>query len=412
MVGLAIAALVLLLTFGSIVAAGLPLATALFGLGISGALIGLLAAVLDVPDWAPALASMLGIGVGIDYALLIVTRYRAALAAGRDAARGGCRGGRDRRPLGADRRDDRRDLAARAVPDGPPLPLRRGARDDRRGARRDGGVGHARAGAAGDRRARGSTACTSRAPAARRGRRRRDARGALGPRGPAPAVGRRDRRRRRAAGARVAVRRACGSASPTAATTRRTRRRGRPTTWSRSGFGPGANGPLLLVAPTAGEGDRDAMAALAERAARRARRRGGRRAGDEPARRRDGAERDPGARSPQDAATEDLSTHLRDDVLPGAGAAGEPRRRDRRVHGPEPGDGRPAAAVHRRRRRALVPAAAGQLPLGRRRAEGGRDEPALDRAPPTASSRTWPRAAGPGSWSGSTPRRRCRRSSR
>src|SRR5918992_4704146 len=83
MVGMAIAALVLLLTFGSIVAAGLPLATALFGLGISGALIGLLAAVLDVPDWAPALASMLGIGVGIDYALLIVTRYRAALAAGR-----------------------------------------------------------------------------------------------------------------------------------------------------------------------------------------------------------------------------------------------------------------------------------------------------------------------------------------
>jgi putative drug exporter of the RND superfamily len=84
MVGMAIAALVLLLTFGSIVAAGLPLATALFGLGISGALIGLLAAVLDVPDWAPALASMLGIGVGIDYALLIVTRYRGALAAGRE----------------------------------------------------------------------------------------------------------------------------------------------------------------------------------------------------------------------------------------------------------------------------------------------------------------------------------------
>jgi RND superfamily putative drug exporter len=83
-VGLAIAALVLLLTFGSMVAAGLPIATALFGLGISAAVTGLLAALLDVPDWAPALASMLGIGVGIDYALLIVTRYRAALAAGRE----------------------------------------------------------------------------------------------------------------------------------------------------------------------------------------------------------------------------------------------------------------------------------------------------------------------------------------
>ena len=83
-IGLAIAALVLLITFGSVVAAGLPLATALFGLGISSAVVGLLAAVMDVPDWAPALASMLGIGVGIDYALLIVTRYRAALAAGRE----------------------------------------------------------------------------------------------------------------------------------------------------------------------------------------------------------------------------------------------------------------------------------------------------------------------------------------
>ena len=81
----------LLLTFGSVVAAGLPLATALFGLGISSALIGLLAAVMDVPDWAPALASMLGIGVGIDYALLIVTRYRAALAAGQTPRDGGRR---------------------------------------------------------------------------------------------------------------------------------------------------------------------------------------------------------------------------------------------------------------------------------------------------------------------------------
>ena len=85
-VGLAIAAFVLLLTFGSVVAAGLPLATALFGLGISTGVIGLLAAVIDVPDWAPALASMLGIGVGIDYALLIITRYRAALAGGRTRA--------------------------------------------------------------------------------------------------------------------------------------------------------------------------------------------------------------------------------------------------------------------------------------------------------------------------------------
>ena len=81
-VGLLVAAFVLLLTFGTLVAAGMPLATALFGLGVSSALGGLLAAVIDVPDWAPAVASMIGIGVGIDYALLIVTRYRAGLAEG------------------------------------------------------------------------------------------------------------------------------------------------------------------------------------------------------------------------------------------------------------------------------------------------------------------------------------------
>src|SRR5919106_477698 len=76
------ATLVLLVAFGSVVAAGLPLLTALFGLGISATLIGVVAAVLDVPDWAPAVAGLLGIGVGIDYALLILTRFRTALAAG------------------------------------------------------------------------------------------------------------------------------------------------------------------------------------------------------------------------------------------------------------------------------------------------------------------------------------------
>ena len=68
--GLLGAAIVLLVAFGSIVAAGLPLAIALFGLGISASLIGVLAAVMQVPDFAPAIAGLLGIGVGIDYALL------------------------------------------------------------------------------------------------------------------------------------------------------------------------------------------------------------------------------------------------------------------------------------------------------------------------------------------------------
>jgi putative drug exporter of the RND superfamily len=80
--GLIAAAIVLLLTFGSVVAAGLPLLTALFGLGISIGLIGLLALVVDVPEWAPAVAGLMGIGVGIDYSLLVLTRFRAAFSAG------------------------------------------------------------------------------------------------------------------------------------------------------------------------------------------------------------------------------------------------------------------------------------------------------------------------------------------
>jgi putative drug exporter of the RND superfamily len=83
-IALLAAAVILLVAFGSVVAAGLPLLTALFGLGISASLIGVVAAVLHVPDWAPAVAGLLGIGVGIDYALLILTRFRTALAAGAD----------------------------------------------------------------------------------------------------------------------------------------------------------------------------------------------------------------------------------------------------------------------------------------------------------------------------------------
>jgi putative drug exporter of the RND superfamily len=83
-VGLIAAAFVLLIAFGSIVAAGLPLAVALFGLGISTSLIGVLAAVTKVPEFAPAVAGLLGIGVGVDYALLVLTRFRATLNGGAD----------------------------------------------------------------------------------------------------------------------------------------------------------------------------------------------------------------------------------------------------------------------------------------------------------------------------------------
>jgi putative drug exporter of the RND superfamily len=82
LIGLAAAAVVLLIAFGSVVAIGLPLVIAIFGLGISATLIGIVALLVDTPDFAPAVAGLIGIGVGIDYALLILTRFRAALGAG------------------------------------------------------------------------------------------------------------------------------------------------------------------------------------------------------------------------------------------------------------------------------------------------------------------------------------------
>src|SRR5829696_7836420 len=79
------AAIVLLIAFGSVVAAGLPLIIALVGLGISsGGLILLLANVVDVPDWTTAVSGLIGIGVGIDYALLVLTRFRGALQDGKN----------------------------------------------------------------------------------------------------------------------------------------------------------------------------------------------------------------------------------------------------------------------------------------------------------------------------------------
>jgi RND superfamily putative drug exporter len=73
------ALIILLIAFGSVVAAGLPLITALFGLGVGSMLMAILAAVTAVPDWSPAVADLLAIGVGIDYALLVLTRFRDAL---------------------------------------------------------------------------------------------------------------------------------------------------------------------------------------------------------------------------------------------------------------------------------------------------------------------------------------------
>ncbi|AWL38953.1 MULTISPECIES: MMPL family transporter [unclassified Streptomyces] len=82
-IGVAVAAVVLVITFGSLVAAGLPLLTALVGVGIGVSLITALASVLDLGSTTSILAMMIGLAVGIDYALFIVSRYRAELAEGR-----------------------------------------------------------------------------------------------------------------------------------------------------------------------------------------------------------------------------------------------------------------------------------------------------------------------------------------
>lgn len=83
-IGLLAAALILLLMFGTVVAAGLPILVALSGLAVSGAFTGLVIAFVDAPDWSTSLATMMGIGIGIDYVLLMVTRFREWRAAGLD----------------------------------------------------------------------------------------------------------------------------------------------------------------------------------------------------------------------------------------------------------------------------------------------------------------------------------------
>jgi RND superfamily putative drug exporter len=80
--GLGAALLVLLLAFGSVVAAGLPVAVALVGLVVGTALVLLAGALVDIPTSAPIVAVMLGLGAGIDYALFVLTRFRAHLADG------------------------------------------------------------------------------------------------------------------------------------------------------------------------------------------------------------------------------------------------------------------------------------------------------------------------------------------
>lgn len=82
LIGLFAAVVILLLAFGSVIAMGLPIGMALFGLALGISSMSLISYLIDIPSWAPQMGSMIGLGVGIDYALFLVTRHREFLARG------------------------------------------------------------------------------------------------------------------------------------------------------------------------------------------------------------------------------------------------------------------------------------------------------------------------------------------
>lgn len=84
LIGLAFAVVILIMAFGSVLAMGLPIGTALVGIFVGSGLLAIATQFLSIPDFTPFIGIMIGIGVGIDYALFIITRYRDALKQGLD----------------------------------------------------------------------------------------------------------------------------------------------------------------------------------------------------------------------------------------------------------------------------------------------------------------------------------------
>ena len=81
-IGVGAAMVVLLIAFGSLLAMGLPVATALFGIGAGLSLIALLGHIFPAPSFSPIIAALIGLGIGVDYALFILTRFRTELHEG------------------------------------------------------------------------------------------------------------------------------------------------------------------------------------------------------------------------------------------------------------------------------------------------------------------------------------------
>ena len=242
-IGLLAAVVILLLTFGSVVAMGLPLITALFALGVGLSLVTLGTHVFDTANFAPQLAAMIGLGVGIDYALFILTRFRNGLDDGLEPRDGGDRRRRHRRPGRPLRRDHGDHLADGHVPARPHLPLRGGDGGGAGGAVHDDRRADPAAGAADDRRPPGRPAAHPRPRQRARRHRRRHPLVPLEPRDPAPALC--SRRCSPAASCSPSASRPsrCGSAPTTPAPTPPGRPRARPTTCSPRASGPASTAP-------------------------------------------------------------------------------------------------------------------------------------------------------------------------
>ena len=338
MIGLLAAAVILLVMFGSVVAAGLPLAMAIGGLAVSSSLVGLAAAVVDVPDFAPIIGVTLGIALGIDYALLMVTRFREWRAVG-TRSRSGDRGdARHRRPGGPRGRRHGHGEHVGAVRGGPVHHERHRRRHHGRDAGRDGRRHHAVPRVAGlpgpaDRPAPDTAGTASRRPGLRRrppGARRPAGRGGAGWCGGTACSP--PWRASSCCWCWPCRSSACTSACPTRATTPRTRRTGRRTTCWPRGSAPAPTGrcswwrtcprPTATAALQRLQADLGSTAGVAAVSPPRLNP-----AGDTalitvvP------------TTGPQEAATEDLVKTLRDDVIPaatdGTGTRGTRRRYDR-----------------------------------------------------------------------------------
>ena len=379
-IGFAVAALVLLITFGSLVAAGLPLLTALIGVVIG--IMGITAATgfVDMDSAVPTVALMLGLAVGIDYALFIISRHRAQLFEGMDpeesAARAVGTAGSAVVFAGATVVIALASLAVVGIPFMTAMGL--AAAGTVAVAVR--GLAHARSRAARVRRHCGwRRARTSRPARARPSRRSARAGSACSRVTACPPWCCRCSRWARCRSPCWT----CASASPTTRPPRRRRPTARPTTCSSTAFGPGFNGPLTIVV--------DARRGREREGRGRRRRVGVRAARGRRRRRHAGRSTDAGDTAivsltprsgPSTEATKDLVKQIRDrtDTLDGElGATVLVTGPDRRQHRLRRAAVRRADPVPGPDRRPRVPAADDRVPVDPRPAHGRRRVPADDR---------------------------------